>query len=61
MRRRENNIKMNLKEISCEGMSWIQVTLDRVVWCALLYTVIDLDHLGDYRLFKNQVPFCSKA
>jgi hypothetical protein len=27
--RREDNIKMDLQEVGCEGMDWIDVTQDR--------------------------------
>jgi hypothetical protein len=41
-RRRENNIKMDLKEIGIDGANWIRLAQDRVQWQAFLSTVMDL-------------------
>jgi hypothetical protein len=30
--KRENNIKMDLREIGIDGVNWIQLTQDRVQW-----------------------------
>jgi hypothetical protein len=30
MRRWENNIKMDFRQMGCEGMNWIQLTQDRI-------------------------------
>ena len=35
----EDNIKMNLKEIECEGVDWIDVVQVRGKWWALLNSV----------------------
>jgi hypothetical protein len=32
-----SDIKMDLKEIDCNGVNWIEVALGRVQWQALLY------------------------
>jgi hypothetical protein len=32
-----NGIKMDLKEIDCNGVNWIEVALGRVQWQALLF------------------------
>jgi len=32
----EDNIKMNLQEVGCEGMAWIELTKDRYRWRALV-------------------------
>ena len=41
-RRWEDNIKMDLQEVGCEGMDWIEVTQDRDRWRALVSTVMNL-------------------
>jgi hypothetical protein len=41
-RRRENNIKINLKELQCQGMDWIDMTRERDNWRALVNTVMIL-------------------
>ena len=41
-RRWENNIKMDLQEVGCEGMDWIDLALDRDRWRALLNVVMKL-------------------
>ena len=38
----EDNIKMDLQEVGCEGMDWIDVAQDRERWQALVNVVIDL-------------------
>jgi len=41
-RRREDNIKMDLQEVGCEGMYWIDVAQDRDRWRALANEVSNL-------------------
>ena len=41
-RKWEDNIKMDLQEVGCEGMDWIDVTKDRDRWWALVNAVIIL-------------------
>jgi hypothetical protein len=36
------NIKMDLREIGCGGMDWIDLTEDRDHWRALVNTVMNL-------------------
>ena len=41
-RRWEDNIKMDLQEVVCEGMDWIKVVQDRDRWWALVTAVMNL-------------------
>jgi hypothetical protein len=41
-RRWEDNIKMNLRDIECGGMYWIDLSQDRDQWRALVNTVMNL-------------------
>ena len=41
-RRWEDNIKMDLQEVGCGGMDWIEVAQDRDRWRALVYAVMNL-------------------
>ena len=41
-RRWEDNIKMDLQEMGCEGMDWIKLALDRDRWQALVNAVMNL-------------------
>jgi hypothetical protein len=40
--RREDNIKMDLRELGIDGANWIQLAQDRVQWRAFLNTVMSL-------------------
>jgi hypothetical protein len=40
--RRKDNIKMDLRGIGIDGVSWIQLAQDRVQWPAFVNTVINL-------------------
>jgi hypothetical protein len=37
-----HNIKMELREIGCDGMDWIGLDQDRDQWGAVVNTVMDL-------------------
>jgi len=41
-RRWEDNIKMDLWEVGCEGMDWIDIAQDRDTWRALVNAVMNL-------------------
>jgi hypothetical protein len=41
-RRREDNIKMDLREIGWGSMDWIDLAQDRDQWPALVNTIINL-------------------
>jgi hypothetical protein len=41
-RRWEDNIKLDFREIGIDGVNWIQLAQDRVMWQSFLITVINL-------------------
>jgi hypothetical protein len=41
-RRWEDNIKMDLREVGCGGVDWVDLAQDRDRWRAVVYTVMNL-------------------
>jgi hypothetical protein len=41
-RRWEDNIKMDIREVGCGGMNWIELTQDRDRWQAVVNAVMNL-------------------
>jgi hypothetical protein len=41
-RRWEDNIKMDIREVGCGGMKWIELAQDRDRWRALVNVVMNL-------------------
>jgi hypothetical protein len=42
MRRWKDNIKMDLQEVECGGMDWIELAQDRNMWWELVNAVMNL-------------------
>jgi len=47
----EDNIKMELQEVGCVGMYWIEMPQDSVRWRTVVYAFTDLQFSGNARTF----------
>jgi hypothetical protein len=59
-RRWEDNIKMDLQEVGCEGMNWIDVAQNRDRWRVLVNSVMNLrglNNVGDFMTSLEPVRF----
>jgi hypothetical protein len=62
--RREDNIKMELQEVGCVGMDWIDLAQERDRWRVLVNAVMDLRvplNKGNLSTGREQVSFSRRT
>jgi hypothetical protein len=60
----EDNIKMDLQDMGCESMDWIDQAQDRDKWWALVDTVMNLQvpqNVGDFLTILELVSFSRRT
>jgi hypothetical protein len=60
----EDTIKMDLQEVGCGGMDWIELTQDRERWRALVNEVLDLQvpkNAGNFLTSCKPVSFSRRT
>ena len=60
MRKWEDNIKMDLQEVGCGNMDWIELAQNRDWWRAFVNTVMDLrvpKNVGNFLTNREPISF----
>jgi hypothetical protein len=56
---KENDMKMNLKEVGSEGVEWIHLAQDVANWGVLMNVIMNLLLLGKARNFLTRLAYVS--
>jgi hypothetical protein len=59
-RRWEENIKMDLKELECGGMDWIDLAEDRDRWRALVTSLLVSHKAGNFLTSRGPLSFSGR-